>query len=87
MPINTTQQVSREIKSLLFVNDGSLNVVLVRFEDGSLAGEEAYRIEPEQATALLDVPTIQGMTIRQQIVLSVYAYLIESGVVKGTIQG
>lgn len=85
MPITSTQTVSREIKSLLFVNDGSLNVVLIRFEDGVLVGEDAYRIEPAQAAALLDILPIEGLTIRQQIIYSVYQFLITSGMVAGTI--
>lgn len=86
MPIVATQTVSREIKSLLFANDGSLNVVLVKFEDSILAGEEAYRIDIEQASTLLDVDTIPGLTVRQQIIASVYQYLIATGMVKGAIQ-
>lgn len=85
MPINTTVAVSREIKSLLFVNDGSLNVVLVRLENGSPAGEESYRIEPMDAAGLLDVAPTEGLTMRQQIVLSVYQFLVTSGMVEGEI--
>lgn len=86
MPIVATQAVSREIKSLLFANDGSLNVVLTRFEDDVAVGEEAYRIDAEQASGLLDVETVPGITIRQQIIASVYQFLIASSMVKGTIQ-
>ena len=86
MPIVATQAVSKEIKSLLFANDGSLNVVLTRFDDDVAVGEEAYRINAEQASELLDVETVPGLTIRQQIVASVYQFLIVSGTVKGVIK-
>lgn len=85
MPITTEVAVSREIKTLLFVNDGSLHVVLVRHEDGELVGEESYRIEPEQAAGMLDAEPSAGLTVRQQIVLSVYQYLVASGMVAGKV--
>lgn len=85
MPIDTTVAVSREIKSLLFVDDGSLNVVLVRFEDGRLAGEEFYRIEPVDAAPLLDVLPAEGLTMRQHIILAVYNFLVDRGMVKGAV--
>ena len=85
MPINCTVSVSREIKSLLFVNDGSLHVVLVRHENGDLVGEESHRIEPEQAAGMLDADPLPGLTVRQQIVLSVYQHLVTSGMVAGEV--
>lgn len=85
MPIDTTIAVSREIKSLLFVDDGSLNVVLSRMEAGKRVGEEHYRIEPLDAAPLLDVLPIEGLTIRQHIVLAVYNFLVDRGLVSGTV--
>lgn len=85
MPINATQEVSREIKSLLFMDDGSLNGVMVKYEDGVQFGEESYRIEAADAAPILDSATVAGLTIRQQIVIAVYEYLITKGLVKGSI--
>jgi hypothetical protein len=86
MPIVTTQSVAREIKSLLFVEDGSLNVVMFRFEDGVKAGEDSYRIEPAQASSILDIEPVPGLTVRQQIILSVYQFMIAAGMVSGVVQ-
>ena len=86
MPIVNTEIVSREIKSMLFVQDGSLNVVLTRSINGVLDGEESYRIEAMDAGTLLDISPTDGLTVRQQIIASVYVYLIQKGLVAGTIQ-
>ena len=86
MPIVSTQSVSKEIKSLLFVNDGSLNVTLLKMEDGQVSGDETYRIEAEDTSTILDVAPTEGLTVRQQIILSVYQYLINKGLVSGAIE-
>ena len=85
MPIISTSNVSKEIRSLLFSNDGSLTVILTKTEDGIVVGEESYRITPEEAAPLLDSSVREGFTIRQQIILAVYSYLLTSGLVAGTI--
>ena len=85
MPIITTQNISKEIKSLLFVDDGSLNVVLNKFEDGVKVGEESYRIDAIDTIEILDITPIEGLTVRQQIIFSIYQYLLTNNLVKGTI--
>jgi hypothetical protein len=86
MPIVNTVSVSHEIKSLLFVQDGSLNIVLTRTIDGKPDGEESFRIEAVDTAPLLDIQPGNELTVRQQIIASVYQYLLVKGLVVGSIQ-
>lgn len=85
MPILNTVQVSKEIRSIMFISDGSITVVLSKFEEGNFLSDENFYIDPIVAATLLDVPTIPGLTLRQQIISTVYQHLIDTNKVVGTI--
>ncbi len=85
MPITSTVNVSKEIMSLKFNNNDTLEVVLVASQDGEAVGTEIHNFGPETVAALLDVQPSTGFTMRQAIIYSIYLKLLESGKVVGTI--
>lgn len=86
MPIVSTVTVSKEILSLKFNRDDTLEVILIVAEDGAQQTQETHVFSSAVVASLLDVMPPDGYTMRQAIILAIYAYLVSSGTVAGEIQ-
>lgn len=86
MPIVSQQEVSVEIDSITFSYDGTLDVTVRKTYSGDAGSATTMRFHLDVTTTntILDVPSLQGYTMRQSLVILVYQYLIANGV-DGTI--
>ena len=85
MPVYFTTTISRNISEMLFSQDGSMTVTVSKTEDGVPMGTESFHIDPVTAGAtLLDIMPTSGLTIREQMVVSVLNYLITNSLIPGT---
>lgn len=85
MPIISTVTISKEILSLKFNRDDTLEVILIATEEGGQLTQETHTFSPTVVGELLDVQPPPGYTIRQAIISAIYTTLIASGKVTGTI--
>lgn len=85
MPIVSTVTISKEILSLKFNRDDTLEVILIAAEDGGQLTQETHMFSPTVVGELLDVQPPLGYTMRQAIVSSIYTKLLDSGKVVGNI--
>ena len=87
MPITLSNvTITRNLQTLLFAEDGSLNATFVKAENGVPVSTESYRIEAANvSTSILDVMPATGVSIRDQIMGSVYTYLVDANLIPGTV--
>lgn len=85
MPIVSTVNISKEISSLKFNRDDTLEVILIVTEEGGQPTQETHMFSPTVVGELLDVQPPPGYTIRQAIISAIYTTLLVSGKVQGTI--
>lgn len=86
MPIVSTVAVSKEISSLKFNRDDTLEVTLIATEDSGQTMQETHILSPAVVSSLLDVLPPEGHTVRQAIISAIYTTLVFSGAVVGDIQ-
>jgi hypothetical protein len=84
MPIVSTVEVSQEIVSLKFFADDTLVVELQRTENG-FCTQQLFTLDSATVRGLLDTAPLEGLTLRQTIVASIYQVLIAQGLVVGEI--
>jgi hypothetical protein len=85
MPINENVVISREISSLTFNSDDTVQITLAISENDVVKGSESYIAPSSAVTPVLDAPTDQGQTIRTSLVIAVYTYLVSNGLVPGQV--
>ena len=86
MPIVSSVEISKEISSIKFNRDDTLEVILTISEDGVLATQETHTLPAVIVSDLLDSMPPVGYTVRQAVISAIYSTLIASGAVAGEIQ-
>jgi len=86
MPIVSTVTISKEIYSLKFNRDGSLEVILIVSDGTDQQTQETHNFTSDILSGILDVAPPAGYTMRQAIISAIYIHLVTSGVVAGEIQ-